>query len=79
MGLSYGYLEGRADPPVPAEVDAAGEIVLELCKKYHIAFLDNVLPDNVEEKIKKGVMIGAGRRQDSAEEGRAFTKRKMPW
>ncbi len=79
MGLSYGYLEGRADPPVPAEVDAAGKIILELCKKYHIAFLDNVLPDNVEEKIKKGVMIGAGRRQDSAEDGRAFTKRKMPW
>ena len=79
MGLSYGYLEGRADPPVPAEVDAAGEIVLGFCKKFNIAFLDNVLPDNVEEKIKKGVMIGAGRRQDSAEVGRAFTKRKMPW
>ena len=79
MGLSYGYLEGRADPPVPAEVDAAGEIVLELCKKYHIAFLDNVLPDNVVERIKKGVMIGAGRRQDAAEAGRAFTKRQMPW
>ena len=79
MGLSYGYLEGRADPPVPAEVDAAGDVVLELCKKYNLAFLDNVLPDNVEEKIKKGVMIGAGRRQDSAEAGRAFTKRQMPW
>ena len=79
MGLSYGYLEGRADPPVPEEVDAAGEIVLQLCKKNNLAFLDNVLPDNVEEKIKKGVMIGAGRRQDAAEKGRAFTKRKMPW
>jgi 4-hydroxy-2-oxoheptanedioate aldolase len=79
MGLSYGYLEGRADPPVPAEVDAAGEIVLGFCKKFNIAFLDNVLPDNVEDKIKKGVMIGAGRRQDSAEVGRAFTKRQMPW
>ena len=79
MGLSYGYLEGRADPPVPEEVNAAGEIVLQLCKKNNLAFLDNVLPDNVEEKIKKGVMIGAGRRQDSAEKGRAFTKRKMPW
>jgi 4-hydroxy-2-oxoheptanedioate aldolase len=79
MGLSYGYLEGRADPPVPVEVDVAGEIVLKSCKKYNIAFLDNVLPDNVVEKIKKGVMIGAGRRQDSAEAGRAFTNRKMPW
>jgi len=79
MGLSYGYLEGRADPPVPVEVDAAGDIVLELCKKHNIAFLDNVLPDNVVERIKKGVMIGAGRRQDAAETGRAFTKRQMPW
>jgi 4-hydroxy-2-oxoheptanedioate aldolase len=79
MGLSYGYLDGRADPPVPAEVDAAGAIVNALCKKYHIAFLDNVLPDNVEQKIDWGVMIGAGRRQDSAEKGRKYTKRKMPW
>jgi 4-hydroxy-2-oxoheptanedioate aldolase len=79
MGLSYGYLEGRADPPVPEEVDAAGERVLAACKIYGVAFLDNVLPDNVKEKIDKGVMIGAGRRQDSAEVGRKYTKRKMPW
>jgi 4-hydroxy-2-oxoheptanedioate aldolase len=79
MGFSYGYLEGRADPPVPAEVDSAGAIVLGFCKKYNVAFLDNVLPDNVEGKIKWGVKIGAGRRQDSAEKGRKFTKRKMPW
>ncbi|MGI9427035.1 MAG: hypothetical protein ACR2NM_00140, partial [Bythopirellula sp.] len=31
MGLSYGYLEGRADPPVPSEVDAAGRRVLAAC------------------------------------------------
>jgi 4-hydroxy-2-oxoheptanedioate aldolase len=79
MGLSYGYLEGRADPPVPAEVDAAGRRVLELCKKYGIAFLDNVLPENVERRIDEGVRIGAGRRQDSAEKGRRYTKRQMPW
>jgi len=79
MGLSYGYLDGRADPPVPPEVQAAGEKVLSLCKKYHLAFLDNVLPENVEQKIREGVMIGAGRRQDSAEKGRLYTKRRMPW
>jgi 4-hydroxy-2-oxoheptanedioate aldolase len=79
MGLSYGYLEGRADPPVPEEVSAAGERVLAACKIYGIAFLDNVLPENVREKIDKGVMIGAGRRQDAAEVGRKYTKRKMPW
>ncbi|MDQ7065091.1 MAG: aldolase/citrate lyase family protein [candidate division KSB1 bacterium] len=79
MGLSYGYLEGRADPPVPPEVAAAGDRVLALCKKYGLFFLDNVLPDNVIQQIKRGVMIGAGRRRDSAEVGRKFTKRKMPW
>ena len=79
MGLSYGYLEGRADPPIPPEVVAAGNRVLSLCKKYHLFFLDNVLPDNVVSQIKKGVMIGAGRRQDAAEVGRKYTGRKMPW
>lgn len=32
-GLAYGYHDGRADPPVPPEVDAAGQKVLRLCKK----------------------------------------------
>ncbi len=79
MGLSYGYLDGRADPPVPPEVQAAGDKVLLLCKKYRLFFLDNILPDNVEKQIDRGVMIGAGRRQDSAEKGRRYTKRRMPW
>lgn len=79
MGLSYGYLDGRADPPVPPEVMAAGDRVLAACQKNGVFFLDNVLPDNVIAQIKKGVMIGAGRRQDSAEIGRRFTKRLMPW
>jgi 4-hydroxy-2-oxoheptanedioate aldolase len=79
MGLSYGYLDGRADPPVPKEVQAAGDKVLALCKKYHLAFLDNVLPENIEQRLKDGVMIGAGRREDSATKGRLFTKRPMPW
>jgi len=79
MGFSYGHLEGRADPPVPAEVNRAGDQVLAACKANNIAFLDNVLPDNVKRNIDRGVMIGAGRREDSAEVGRKYTKRKMPW
>ena len=79
LGLSYGYLEGRADPPVPAEVDAAGRKVLDLCNKNGLYFLDNVLPDNVEGKIKWGVRIGAGSNQQAAEVGRKYTGRKMPW
>lgn len=79
MGLSYGYLDGRADPPVPAEVDAAGRKVLALCRRFNVAFLDNVLPENVEQRLDAGVRIGAGRRQDAAEKGRKHTKRAMPW
>ena len=79
MGLSYGYLEGRADPPVPAETDAAGARVLAACQANRVMFLDNVLPDNVAEQIDRGVMIGAGRRKDSAEVGRQHTGREMPW
>ena len=79
LGLSYGYREGRADPPLPPEVVAAGDMVLELTKKPWTFFLDNVLPENVAEQIARGVMIGAGRREDSAEVGREHSRRDMPW
>ena len=79
LGLSYGHLEGRADPPLPPEVIAAGDMVLELTKERGMFFLDNVLPDNVVGQIDRGVMIGAGRRADSAEVGREYSGRTMPW
>ena len=79
LGLSYGYLEGRADPPLPPEVVAAGDMVLELTKERGMFFLDNVLPENVAGQIDRGVMIGAGRREDSAEVGRGYSGRRMPW
>ncbi|MFC2133966.1 aldolase/citrate lyase family protein [Bacteroidota bacterium] len=79
FGFSLGFLEGRADPPVPEGVAEAGDIVLHLCKKNGLQFLDNVLPDNVEKRIDKGVMIGAGSNQQAAEVGRKYTERKMPW
>ena len=79
LGLSYGHLEGRADPPLPPEVVAAGDMVLELTKERGMFFLDNVLPENVAGQLDRGVMIGAGRREDSAEVGRVHTGRSMPW
>ena len=54
-------------------------MVLELTKKPWTFFLDNVLPENVAEQIARGVMIGAGRREDSAEVGREHSRRDMPW
>ena len=79
MGLAYGYLEGRADPPVPPEVAAAGARVLAATRAAKIFFLDNVLPDNVCERVRHGVMIGAGSVQAAAETGRRCTGRRMPW
>ena len=79
MGFSFGYLEGRADPPMPPEVDAAGQKVLDLCKENGLYFLDNVLPNNVKQKVDWGVMIGAGSNHEAAIEGRKYTKRVMPW
>ena len=79
MGLSYGHLDGRADPPLPPEVNAAGDRVLEATRANGLFFLDNVLPENVARQLDRGVMIGAGRRQDAAEIGRVYTQRTMPW
>lgn len=79
MGLSYGYLEGRADPPVPDEVNAAGDRVLSVANRNGQFFLDNVLPETVEAQLERGVMIGAGSNQGAAELGRELTERKMPW
>ena len=70
LGLSYGYREGRADRPLPPEVVAAGDMALELTKERGMFFLDNVLPENVAGQIDRGVTIGAGRREDSADVGR---------
>ena len=79
LGLSFGHLEGRADPPLPPEVNAAGDRVLELARRNGLYFLDNVLPENVVSQIDRGVMIGAGSVEAAAEAGRAYTKREMPW
>jgi 4-hydroxy-2-oxoheptanedioate aldolase len=79
MGLSYGLLGGDADPPLPKVLEDAGRRVLLACKAADVFFLDNVLPHNVQQRIDEGVMIGAGRLPQSAETGRRYTKRKMPW
>ena len=42
-------------------------------------FLDNVLPENVAGQRDRVGMIGAVRREDSAEVGREYSGRAMPW
>lgn len=79
MGLSYGYLEGRADPPLPPEVVAANIRVQAAADAAGVAFLNNVLPDNVIGGIDSGIDIAAGGSQEAAEMGRKHTGRVMPW
>lgn len=77
MGWSFGLL-GAHDPPYPEVMQKARARVFAACKKSHLAFLDQTRVDDVEDQIKAGVRIGAGR-QDAADKGRRFSKRKMPW
>jgi hypothetical protein len=79
MGFSFGFLEGRADPPLPKVLEDVRQRVYRACKVAKVAILDNVLPDNVERRIDEGVMIGAGGVKEAAEKGRRYTKRNMPW
>lgn len=79
MRLSFGFLDGRADPPHPKPLDEVQQRVYEACKAAKVFILDNVLPENVEERIRAGVMIAAGGSKEAAEKGRRYTKRQMPW
>jgi len=77
MGMSLGFPSNH-DEPFPQSMQDARARVLAACKAAKIAFLNTVRPDDVEMRIKEGVMIGAGS-QEAAEKGRRHTKRQMPW
>jgi len=79
MGFSFGFREGRADPPLPQVLENARQRVYAACKVANVAILDNVLPDNVEQRLAEGVVICAGGVKEAAEKGRRHTKREMPW
>lgn len=80
MGMSLGFPDNH-DEPYPPEMVAARSRVLAACKAANIAFLNTVRPDDVIERIKEGVKIGASGRagQEAAEIGRKYTGRTMPW
>ncbi len=54
-------------------------MVLELTKERGVCFLDNMLPEMWRSRFDRGVVIGAERREDSAEGGREHSRRTMPW
>jgi hypothetical protein len=56
----------------------ARSTVLATCKANHIAFLNSLSATDVVDMIKEGVMVGPASQQ-TAEIGRKFTNRQMPW
>jgi 4-hydroxy-2-oxoheptanedioate aldolase len=80
MGMSLGFPENHDEPYPPTMADARAR-VLAACKRNKVAFLNTTNPDDVVERIKEGVMMGASAvdGQKAAEIGRRFTKRTMPW
>lgn len=79
MGMSMGYPD-QHDEPYPPEMVAARKRVLAACKANKLAFLNQVTPSDVVERIAEGVMIGAGRQaREASAVGREHTKREMPW
>jgi len=77
MALSLGIV-GRRNPEQAPEMVAARAKILAACKANHKFFLNSMGPNDVIDLIKEGVMIGPASQQ-TAEIGRKYTKREMPW
>ncbi len=77
MAMSLGVPSGRGAVDDP-RMRAARAKVLAACKANHIAFLNTMTATDVVDMIKEGVMVGPASEQ-TAEIGRKFTKRQMPW
>ena len=78
MALSLGVRATGADAVKDPAMRQARTKVFAACKANHKFFLNSFGPADVVDLIREGVMIGpAGR--ETAEIGRKFTKRQMPW
>src|SRR5438105_692684 len=74
MALSLGA-KGQNAP----EMMAARAKVLAACKAQKIAFLNTANQNNIVDMIKEGVMVVAGGNAATADIGRKYTKRTMPY
>jgi 4-hydroxy-2-oxoheptanedioate aldolase len=78
MALSLGVrASGRAAAQDPSMRQARAR-VFAACKANKKFFLNTFAADDVIEMIKEGVMIGPASKE-TAEAGRKYTKREMPW
>jgi 4-hydroxy-2-oxoheptanedioate aldolase len=78
MALSLGVRAPGADAVKDPAMRQARTKVFAACKANHKFFLNSFGPADVVDLIREGVMIGPASRE-TAEIGRKFTKRQMPW
>lgn len=75
LSLSLGYF--RMPTPFPPEMAEVRQRVRAACLKNHVAFLESANPDDIITKIDEGARVIAGHREDTAQIGRAHTRRTM--
>jgi 4-hydroxy-2-oxoheptanedioate aldolase len=78
MALSLGVRGSGNVAVTDPRMRAARARVFAACKANKIFFLNDLNPSNVIDMIKEGVMIGPAS-PETAEIGRKFTKRQMPY
>jgi 4-hydroxy-2-oxoheptanedioate aldolase len=78
MALSLGILKPGSEAVKDPKMQQARARVFAACKANHIFFLNSMNSNDVIDMIKEGVMIGPANEQ-TADIGRKFTKRQMPW
>lgn len=76
LSLSLGYF--HVPRPFPPEMEAVRERVRAACLRHGIAFLETATPDDIAAKIDAGARVIAGHREDTAQVGRAHTRRTLP-
>jgi 4-hydroxy-2-oxoheptanedioate aldolase len=77
MGMSFGHKDAH-DPPYPPEMQDARARVKAACAANGIAFLNSSNPDTITAMIDEGVRVTSGG-PETAEIGRKYTKRTLPW
>jgi len=76
LSLSLGYF--RLPRPMPPEMEEVRRRVRAACLAQHIAFLESATPEDVTANIDAGARVIAGGREETAQIGRAYTRRIMP-
>ena len=77
LGLAMGYKQVPQEP-FPADMQRARDRVFRACQANGVAFLESCTAETVIEKIDSGVRVIAGANEETAKEGRTYTRRAMP-